>query len=216
MVRKIRWRVDQELTKRSIDPLFKENYYTYDREEFLIDADMEFFKIKKLLNKNPKVLREDPILSLDYLRIINLLKKKKMMETTSNHYDVEDSIQSVYLDADETQDQIDRRNKVRRNRKDKELLGEDGSVYDMVMDKRETLTLKEDTTDAQVKAAKKSEMKEAKKIIAQFDKMSAAYTTSNLEVKQAKTVTAGSLKEKSGKKRTKSLSAKLRLKEKKT
>lgn len=92
MVRKIRWRVDQELTKRSIDPLFKENYYTYDREEFLIDADMEFFKIKKLLNKNPKVLREDPILSLDYLRIINLLKKKKMMETTSNHYDVEDSI----------------------------------------------------------------------------------------------------------------------------
>ena len=46
--------------------------------------------------------------------------------------------------------------------------------------------------------------------------MSAAYTTSNLEVKQAKTVTAGSLKEKSKKKRTKSLSAKLRLKEKKS
>eukprot|EP00351_Strombidinopsis_sp_SopsisLIS2011_P005863 CAMPEP_0116874558 /NCGR_PEP_ID=MMETSP0463-20121206/6027_1 /TAXON_ID=181622 /ORGANISM="Strombidinopsis sp, Strain SopsisLIS2011" /LENGTH=148 /DNA_ID=CAMNT_0004518337 /DNA_START=1479 /DNA_END=1925 /DNA_ORIENTATION=+ len=148
MVRRIRWRVDQELTKRSIDPLFKENYYTYDREEFLIDADMEFFKIKKLLNKNPKVLREDPILSLDYLRIINLLKKKKLMETTSNHYDVEDSIASVYLDADETQDLIDRKNKVRRNRKDKELLGDDSSVYDMVTDKRDSLTLNEDTTDA--------------------------------------------------------------------
>jgi len=107
LVRKIRWRVDQELTKRSIDPLFKENYYSFDREEFLIDADMEFYKVKKLLNKNPRVLREDPLLSLDYLRIISLIKKKKLMEATSNHYDVEDSLESVWLDADATQNMLD-------------------------------------------------------------------------------------------------------------
>ncbi len=49
-MRKIRWRVDQELTRRNIDPLFKDNYAgKYDKEEFLIDSDMEFYKIKKLL-----------------------------------------------------------------------------------------------------------------------------------------------------------------------
>ena len=52
LVRKIRWRVDQELTRRSIEPVFKENYYTYDKEEFLIDTDFEFVKIKNLLSKH--------------------------------------------------------------------------------------------------------------------------------------------------------------------
>ena len=74
LVRKIRWRVDQELTRRSIEPIFKENYYTYDKDEFLIDADFEFVKIKNLLSKSPKLLKEDPILSIDYLKIINLIK----------------------------------------------------------------------------------------------------------------------------------------------
>jgi len=62
-VRKIRWRVDQELTRRNIEPLFKNNYAgKYDKEEFLIDVDMEFYKIKKLLERNPKVLKDDPVI----------------------------------------------------------------------------------------------------------------------------------------------------------
>jgi hypothetical protein len=40
----------------------------------LIDADFEFVKIKNLLSKSPKLLKEDPILSIDYLKIINLIK----------------------------------------------------------------------------------------------------------------------------------------------
>lgn len=66
--------------------MFKENYKAYDKEEFLIDADIEFFKIKSLLEKNPKVLKDDPLLSIDYLKIINLIKRKKLVETTSNHF----------------------------------------------------------------------------------------------------------------------------------
>jgi len=74
LTRKIRWRVDQEMTRRQIEPIFKENYYSYDKEEFLLDADFEFVKIKNLLNKNPKMLKDDPILGIDYLKIINLIK----------------------------------------------------------------------------------------------------------------------------------------------
>jgi hypothetical protein len=74
-MRKIRWRVDQELTKRNIDPLFKNNYAgKYEKEEFLLDADMEFYKIKKLLEKDANLLKEDPIIGGDYLKIINLIK----------------------------------------------------------------------------------------------------------------------------------------------
>ena len=92
LIRHIRWRVDQELTRRNIEPLFKDNYTDkYDKHEFLIDADVEFSKIKKLLEKNPSMLRSDPILSLDYFKIIDLIKQKKLLEATSDHFDPENS-----------------------------------------------------------------------------------------------------------------------------
>ena len=57
------------------DPLFKNNYAgKYEKEEFLLDADMEFYKIKKLLEKDANLLKEDPIIGGDYLKIINLIK----------------------------------------------------------------------------------------------------------------------------------------------
>jgi hypothetical protein len=76
------------LTRRSIEPLFKDNYTgKYDKHELLIDADIEFTKIKRLLEKNPKVLREDPILTGEYFKIIGLIKQKKLLESTSDHFD---------------------------------------------------------------------------------------------------------------------------------
>jgi hypothetical protein len=86
--------------RRNIEPIFKENYRAYDKEEFLIDSDIEFFKIKKLLEKNPKMLKEDPLLGIDYLKIINLIKRKKIVEATSDEYNPADSIDSTYIDID--------------------------------------------------------------------------------------------------------------------
>lgn len=75
------------MTRRNIDPVFKEFIADkYDKEEFLIDAGFEFFKIKKLLTKNPKLLKDDPILSIDYYKIINLIKRKKLLEDTSDPF----------------------------------------------------------------------------------------------------------------------------------
>ena len=61
---------------------------------------MEFTKIQRLLQKNPKVLKEDPLLGIDYLRIINLIKRKKLVENTSDEFDPKASIDSTYLDLD--------------------------------------------------------------------------------------------------------------------
>jgi len=87
LLRRVRWRVDQELTRRSIEPIFKENYYSYDKEEFLLDADFEFVKVRNLLSKSPKLLRDDPVMGIDYLKVINLIKQKKILENTSDQYD---------------------------------------------------------------------------------------------------------------------------------
>jgi len=83
----MRWRVDQEMVSRHLEPIFKENYYSYTKDEFMIDADFEFYKIKTLLSKNPRLLREDSKLSVDYLRIINLIKQKKLLERSSDKFD---------------------------------------------------------------------------------------------------------------------------------
>ena len=92
LVRKIRWKVDQELVRRNHRPLFQQNYMDkYEKEEFLIDADMEFYKVKKLLEKNPKMLRDDPVLSIDYHKIITLIRQKKLFENTSDHFNADNA-----------------------------------------------------------------------------------------------------------------------------
>ncbi len=54
LTRKIRWQMDQELVRRNHRPIFHQNYMDkYEKEEFLLDADIEFYKVKKLLDKNP-------------------------------------------------------------------------------------------------------------------------------------------------------------------
>ena len=80
--------------------MFKENYRAYDKEEFLVDADSEFIKIKRLLEKNPKQLREDPIMGIDYLKIINLIKRKKLVENTSDLYNPAEALDSTFYELE--------------------------------------------------------------------------------------------------------------------
>ena len=89
------------MVRRNVEPVFKENYRAYDKEEFLIDADMEFSKVRTLLQKNPKILKEDPLLGIDYLKIINLIKRKKLVEATSDEFNPADSVDSTFLDLDD-------------------------------------------------------------------------------------------------------------------
>ena len=79
--------------------MFKDNYAgKYDKHELLIDADIEFTKIKRLLEKHPKVLKDDPILSIDYFKIIGLIKQKKLLEETSDHFDPQNQFLTTFND----------------------------------------------------------------------------------------------------------------------
>ena len=65
-----------------------------------MDSDIEFSKIKNLLSKNPKILREDPLLGIDYIKIMNLIKRKKLVEDTNNEFDPAQSIDTTYYDIE--------------------------------------------------------------------------------------------------------------------
>ena len=85
-----------------MEPLFKELYANkYEKNEFLLDADMQFYKVKKLLDNNPSVLKDDPVISIDYMKIISLLKQKKLLEQTSDPFDPESTYQNVWNDPNE-------------------------------------------------------------------------------------------------------------------
>ena len=173
LTRKVRFRIDQELVRRNIDPLFKENYRAYDKEEFLIDSDMEFSKIKRLLEKNPKVLKDDPLLGIDYLKIINLIKRKKLVEMTSDHFNPADSIDSTYLDIDviEREEIMKKKREEERFRKEMALESSSTSIGDR-------LQLEDQETDTSVRAAKKREERERQKLMKQFDALAETYQKS--------------------------------------
>lgn len=101
LIRRIRWRVDQEMTRRHIEPIFKDQYYSYTKDEFMFDAEFEFYKVKNFLSRSPRLLREDPILGIDYLRIIGLIKQKKLLERASDKFDPANSANIDYFDYEQ-------------------------------------------------------------------------------------------------------------------
>jgi hypothetical protein len=113
-----------------------------------------------LLEKNPKILREDPLLGVDYLKIINLIKKKKLAEFTSNPYNPADSIDSTFLDLDD----IERSNQQRKI-KDEEKLRRELALETSATSASDRLQLEDQETDVSVRAAKKREEREKNKLL---------------------------------------------------
>lgn len=190
----------------------------------MIDADMEFFKVKKLLEKSPKTLRDDPLLQIDYHKIISLIRQKKLLETTSDHFSPENVFNSTWMDVGEIErDRLaqQRRSLARYNRQ----LAMAGDSVDGSGDGN--LDLDDDETGVAVRSTKKAEMKQKKAIIQQFDKIATGFQTSKSNIGRDATITtrdgseiaetAGMIKKRARdkKKKEKTLGAKLRLKTKK-
>ena len=195
----------------------------YEKEEFLIDADIEFFKVKKLLDKNPKVLRDDPLLSIDYHKIISLIKQKKLVEATSDQFNPENSFNSTWKDINSIErDRLAKqRAELARYNRMLEMSGESGGGGDSQLD------VDQDDTGVSVRSTKKEEAKQKKAIIMQFDKIATGFQSKKSMIGRDQTVstrdgseiaeTAGMIKKRARdkKKKEKTLGAKLRLKTKK-
>jgi hypothetical protein len=52
----------------------------------MFDADMQFSKLKNFLHKNPRILKEDPVIGQEYMEIIKMIRRKKLIEYTAPAY----------------------------------------------------------------------------------------------------------------------------------
>ena len=97
-------------------------------------------------------MKEDPLLSIDYLKIINLIKRKKLTEATSDEYNPASSIDSTYLDLDliEKEKGMKQRNEEEKFRREMEMDQQSAATG-------ERLQLEDQETDTSVRAAKKRE-----------------------------------------------------------
>ena len=156
------------------------------------------------------------------MKIINLLKQKKMMENTSDHFDPENTNKTVWNDLRDLQRdaKIQELESIEQYRRDLLMSGAGTEVDDVDASK-------DASRMENVKESKKKELRDQRQILMQFDKLaknfdrSASTSGDSMQVVQKGTgkmvdETASMLKKKTKQKKEKSLSAKLRLKTKKS
>jgi len=131
----------------------------------LIDTDFEFVKIKNLLSKSPKLLKEDPVLSIDYLKIINLIKQKKLMENSTDQFDPTSAVEAHWYDTDKADLILKMREEQSREAFAK-------NFDDTSKDVAKGVDNYDANVEKKIKDDKKSKAREQLKIIKQFDSLS--------------------------------------------
>ncbi len=131
----------------------------YDKEEFLIDADVEFFKVKELLKKNPRMLKDDPLMSLDYLKILKLIKRTHLVEETSDPFNPRDSVDQSYYDLERYQDRQQQAQEEELVKFEKEMALQGGT------EGGDKLSLENEDEEQTVRQLKKQEMKDKQKMV---------------------------------------------------
>lgn len=87
LIRDLRFKIDQKLLKQNKHPLFGSNYKYYKGDEFMLDADHEFYKIKKFLKNDKSKIIDDSEIGHRYEELLETLKRKKILENTyAEHY----------------------------------------------------------------------------------------------------------------------------------
>jgi len=87
LIRDLRFRIDQNLLKQNKHPIFGSNYKYFKAEEFMLDADHEFYKIKKFLKNDKSKIIVDSEIGYRYEELLESLKRKKILENTyAEHY----------------------------------------------------------------------------------------------------------------------------------
>ena len=87
LIRSVRRQIDKYLLSNNLSPYFGNNIRFYDKEEFLFDAEINFYQIKKFLNVKSSILENDEALAKDYLELMETITRKKLMETSIAKYE---------------------------------------------------------------------------------------------------------------------------------
>ncbi len=87
LIRSVRRQIDKYLLNNNLPPYFGNNIRFYDKEEFLFDAEINFYQIKKFLNVKSSILENDETIAKDYLELMETITRKKLMETSIAKYE---------------------------------------------------------------------------------------------------------------------------------
>jgi hypothetical protein len=88
-VRSLRLKIDQQLIKNRKHPAFGANYKNYNKNDLMIDADIDFHKIKNFLKNEPHIIKQDPEIGYRYEELIKTLKRKKVIENSVPRFGAE-------------------------------------------------------------------------------------------------------------------------------
>ena len=106
-IRSIRWKIDQALENNEIDPIFKEHYRTYTREEFLYDANLRVGKIASLLDCNEDELKCDPKIRKDREKIMNMYNEVEIHEDNNTAYFNSEGLYNWDIDLTPPKNELD-------------------------------------------------------------------------------------------------------------
>jgi hypothetical protein len=162
LVRTLRRKIDQQLIKNRKHPAFGANYKNYNDEELLIDADIEFHKIKKFLQKDSNIIKQDPEIGYRYDDLLKTLKRKKVIENTVPRFGAE-HLDEYY--AEEAEPEVE----------EEELVVEEDLAEDSLQKKLKNITATLSKQEELLSASKsmlqvEEKIQKAKeKIIAEFE-----------------------------------------------
>jgi hypothetical protein len=88
-VRDLRRKIDQHLIKNRKHPVFGSNYRNFTDEDLMLDSEIEFHKIKKFLQNEPGVIKQDPEIGYRYEELLKTLKRKKVIENSVPRFGAE-------------------------------------------------------------------------------------------------------------------------------
>ena len=106
LIKDLRRKIDQYLIKNRKPVFFGTKIRHYDKEEFLYDAEINFYQIKRFLNQKSSILKKDPSITMNYLDLMEAIKRKKILENSianfekPNYYDANKET-SLDLDTEE-------------------------------------------------------------------------------------------------------------------
>ena len=124
------------------------------------------------------MLRDDPVLTVDYMKIINLIKSKKLIEDTNEAFDAQAAYDRDWIDAAIIDQEQGEKEKMLYARVQRDLLlegasggGGDGEDYGQAMD----INAGGQQVEESIKNSKKKEAKDHQKVMMQFDKLATAF-----------------------------------------
>lgn len=75
-LRKIKRRVDQILIKAKKHPVFGANYNRVKQDEFMVDVDIDFYKLKKFLSRSLREIKGMEEVETDFDKLREMMKRK--------------------------------------------------------------------------------------------------------------------------------------------